>query len=440
MPQPISGQLGTAQLGLFGLGDPGLTSLRPANAFAPDLIEGTETQLAVRVNQRQGPIFYNNRIYCTADDFSNEFNTNHLGVFRRNRLANVSPLYSQAIDRWAPLDVSHEPPITSITCTFYNKGDSKVRVATQLSTKVLRITAFDLATELFEAPLPTFTFGFFLDNNQFCPVLLPNGDIVLVYTYITTTDISIRAIVLSGGTWGSPVVLVTKTPNSSDLRLLNVAVDSSNRVHTVYYDQFFPFVAKAAFLSGGAWSSPVTITGAQSGTLGPGIYLPIADKIVFPSNRFADSGGFHNVGMLVGTPSSAPVWSLVDVAQENDSLGLVWADYNTESKLYIIWDSLNNGVTPNEGTIKYSLNLAPPVTFYDSITDPYPVSGFPGEVAMVGATVTADRLATQTGMNATVGNTGDWCGLQFYIARPFTSTTAKKFIPQYTKNAAHGNN
>src|SRR5258706_11968604 len=219
--------------------------------------------------QAGGQLFFRGTVqYLFTEDTDNT--TTWLGIWKSTDGQN-----------WTPLDQAHRPVIGGFTpkvwfpatgdictCYYYDNGSGKEYV-----------TTFNLATGQFGIPLLTS-----YNTRDSGIVVRGNGDVVLVYAQNPAPQ-RFYLSVLHSGTWTDIAV-----PALNSFTVLSVALDKND--HVIFFAGDGVDLYRGYFDGSTVAVNGPMLTGSDNWTsIGPCLYLPIADKLMVPVKRSDDGSG-----------------------------------------------------------------------------------------------------------------------------------------------------
>ncbi len=404
----------------------------------PHIIESTNTNVGQPIPQNWGPVFSGSSIFCVCDDFTQGSGTSKLGVFEST---------DGGVTWSSPLDSSNAPTYQFAFCYYSGSGNTLRFAYSPHANGNLSIVTFDISTRLWGTPntggpsVHIDATGGVNTSGQWQPLImtcLSSGDSVIEYQEEPASTTSIHVVQVTAGVWGTPS-LVQSVSSANGMRILNHALDASDRVHmmrvlsvssnTVIYENIWD----AGVL--GADRNVFQHAGNQPQGLvfGPGRYLSGTDTILFPTLAFV--GGFSPSGDVFtafrGTPSNAPVYAGETInADHFDSEFLGWPRlaFGSESDIFYCWGNTISGPT---GQLYYSrqqdgVTWQPEVVIWDEATDPLtPPSPVPAETSIFGVTAKMSG-STTLGLGLLSGffqnvTSGAICAVQYYLEKDFVA-------------------
>ncbi len=401
----------------------------------PHIIESTNTAVGQPIPQNWGPIFSGSSVFCVCDDFTQMSGASKLGVFEST---------DGGVTWSSPLDVANAPGYQFAFCYYSGSGNTLRFAYSTGSGFNLCIVTFDISTRTWGTPNtggPAVTIvatGGVNTSGQWQPLImtcLSSGDSVIEYQE-EPSNITLKAVQVTAGVWGTPS-LIQSAAGASGMRLLNHALDGSDRVHmmrvlsvganTVVYENIW---------DGGVLGADRNVfqhagNQPQGLVFGPGRYLSGTDTILFPALTFI--GGFSPSGDVFtafrGTPSNAPTYAGETINGDHfDSEFLGWPRlaFGVDTDVFYAWGNTISGPT---GQLYYSrqqdgVTWQPEVVIWDEATDPLtPPSPVPAETSIFGITAkmsgsTTIGLGLLSGFFQNVPS-GAICAVQYYLELDF---------------------
>ena len=389
----------------------------------PSSVFATSTKLGFAVIKNHGPIYYTDgATYDVAENSSADGSTNQLGVFKSTNDTPTNRLAGTVT--FTPLDTAHAPSASAITAFYPQSGGDIITFAYIVfggpNNGNVGIATFNLATGLYTViselgPTPGSNFS----GLNFAVFPVGSDFVVIFLDGSISSSVSVTLARLSGGTWTTFLAGAA----SAYQKILGAALDGSGHVHIVReYAPSSTYTIAANSFSGGVVSGDTVIANPEGnsvncgGFINPGIYLSGTDEIKFGIIVNQQTGY-----VLTGTPSSAPTWSF-SAPWFSFSFGGVespFLAYSDPTKIYLLARTEYDDPSFNEHTqIVYSLNGTGARVLWDSAVAPAPGTSDENDVFFTGATVTADTIGVDLGLNATFPIIGDFCGAAFYLAAP----------------------
>ena len=376
----------------------------------------------VGVYSNVGSIYWNGNRYLPAIEYDVVSNTTHLMMFKSTDNGDTWNPVDRAGAQAATVGYTYYPhypqiPGATIYC-FYANGNFP------------RLIHFDLTTETWGSPSAD-AISQSQSNPSMAMTVLSDGTEVIIYVVLVAGQRQYQIKTYSGGVFSAPVVVDTF---SALFTLPALAVDSNDRVF-IAYGGTAPSATKVAVFAGGVITGTSTIAASEI-PCGPGIYIPSIDSIWFPSQTDPASG--RSVGVIKGTPTSAPVWTTENPGAVNPTLynlkipGLAIQDDN---HIFIVWNAVINAGT-GEHQIQYmekvSLGAWGSVqVIWDTTATPLvPPSAFPGDEELeIQVGFSHNTLDMTVALFQEFPIIGGFCGTVYYLSKEFAPLTLSIACP-----------
>jgi len=295
----------------------------------------------------------------------------------------------------------------NVSVTYRGSGDvidCLITISTGPSAYKLSTVTFNMSTEAFGSPNDT---GLTHNATTGSPIdwlIAVNGSGEQVVAYdiqnAGATAASVYAIRYHSGSW-SPAILAS---GATTLAYLDqVLTDGSGNVHILWsdwqaggpdagvlrnaiYDSILTAGAITSTNTAMASANAVNDRGYGDHDFKPGIYDASTDSVAWPVVKQVLSGATtlqNSFGVLIGTPSSAPVFSYVNAYSTPNPVSYVsgWPSLSGKSdgtEFSLVWavdgrsnDHLPNGLTLQRSTASTLAGTwSAPTTFYDPSVNP----------------------------------------------------------------------
>ncbi len=385
----------------------------------PSVIEATSGDIALlgTAGDIWRPIFNGTDIYAIGKNFIISSGISHLRMFKS----------TDGGATWTAQDTASEPVITGSINDPQKLPSSKIGIVYLKSGATGMIfRQFNMATDLWEAEsAQSHEIGNFTDWRR-----LSSGNICMVYQKQFGGPYSVHLEVYNGATWGGAITVVTA---ATERIFLSMSVDTADNVWiaTLEKGASLPHFERVYKFASGVVTGPTTMASYNNPQIswGPGVYIPTSDEVRFPFILRGEAvSGFSSPGYWSGTPTSAPVWTLVDLALTTGDPGPnseVNITFENDNDIFICWITEVDSFT-GQMQLLYAeqLNLGAWSTanlMWDSLADPLtPPSGFPGDAEFLGTQIdpTSSKLGSILGLFQTFPVIGGFCGVLYYLNNP----------------------
>jgi hypothetical protein len=387
----------------------------------PAVIEATSADIALigTAGDVWRPIFNGSNIYAIGKNLIISSGVSHLRMFKSTDNGAT----------WTAQDTASEPIITGSINNPQKIAGSKIGIVYIKSGATgMVFRKFNMTTDLWEAESPQSTeLPNFTDWRE-----LSSGDIIAVYQKQFGGPYSVHLDTYNGVAWAGPTTVVTA---ATERIFLSMAVDTADNTYiaTLEKGASLPHSENVRIYATGVVGAPTTMATYNNPQIqwGPGIYIATSDEIRFPFILRGEAvSGFSSPGYWSGTPSAAPVWTLVDLALTNGDPGPfseVNFTFENDNDIFISWATEIDSMT-GQVQILYARQQSlgawgPAIVLWDSLADPLsPPSAFPGDVDFLGTAVdaTSSQLGSVLALYQDFPIIGGFCGVLYYLATPLT--------------------